>query len=228
LMKRFDYGKSLTERQVAGGEHRRRVGGLWDEMGRLQLDFLVAQGLRPQHYFLDVACGSLRAGRHLIDYLEPGHYYGIDINESLLDVGYHRELTGEQRAKLPKSNLRATDRFDCGFDAPFDFAIAQSLFTHIPLNDIRLCLYRVAKAMKVGGRFYATFFESGKNFPVDGVKDEKSRRRDKFTERNPFWYYRRDLRWASSFAPWKFNYIGDWGHPRRQKMIELSRLPDDL
>jgi hypothetical protein len=27
--------------------HRRYVGGLWDEIGKLQLDFLINQGLRP-------------------------------------------------------------------------------------------------------------------------------------------------------------------------------------
>jgi len=227
-LKIFDYRKNLTKEQLDRNEHRERVGGLWEEMGRLQLDYLVSQGLQPHHYFLDVACGSLRAGRFLVDYLEPGRYYGVDINESLIDVGYHKELSDEQREKLPMSNLRVTDRFDCDFGVPFDMAIAQSLFTHIPLNDIRLCLYRVAKSMQPGGRFFVTFFEARKAFPVDGIKDENARGRSKYTEQNPFWYYRGDLRWASSFAPWEFNYIGDWGHPRRQKMIELTRTPGDL
>ena len=44
--------------------HRAFVGGdgdLWDRIGRLQFDFLVSQGLRPEHVLLDFACGSLRA-----------------------------------------------------------------------------------------------------------------------------------------------------------------------
>jgi hypothetical protein len=40
--------------------HRESVGGLWDEIGCPQLDFLVEQGLRPHDVLLDVACGSLR------------------------------------------------------------------------------------------------------------------------------------------------------------------------
>src|SRR6476620_10345865 len=58
--------------------HRDYVGGLWDEIGQLQFDFLVSNGLKPQHYLLDIACGSLRAGIHFIPYLETGHYLGID------------------------------------------------------------------------------------------------------------------------------------------------------
>jgi D-alanyl-lipoteichoic acid acyltransferase DltB (MBOAT superfamily) len=54
--------------------HRDKVGGLWDVMGKLQFDFLKANGLMPEHSFLDIACGSFRAGRFLIDYLECGNY----------------------------------------------------------------------------------------------------------------------------------------------------------
>lgn len=54
--------------------HRSYVGGCWDEIGKLQFDFMLKEGLKPEHYFLDVACGSLRAGLHFIPYLEVGHY----------------------------------------------------------------------------------------------------------------------------------------------------------
>ena len=52
----------------------------------------------------------------LSDYLEPGHYYGIDVNNDIITTGYDRELTDEQRARIPVSNLHSTDRFDCDFE----------------------------------------------------------------------------------------------------------------
>jgi hypothetical protein len=52
--------------------HRGFIGGLWDELGRLQVDFPVSEGLEPAHVLLDIGCGSLRGGVHLIPYLEPG------------------------------------------------------------------------------------------------------------------------------------------------------------
>ncbi len=33
---------------------------------------------------LDIGCGNLRAGWRFIDYLEAGHYYGIDISPDIL------------------------------------------------------------------------------------------------------------------------------------------------
>ena len=82
----------------AGAEARRRqrprqeVGGLWDQVGRLQLDFLRGRGLEPEARLLDVGCGCLRGGVHLVEYLSPGRYYGIDISPALLEVGYDVEL----------------------------------------------------------------------------------------------------------------------------------------
>jgi SAM-dependent methyltransferase len=201
-----------------------RVGGRWRQMGEHQRDFLVGQGLEPDALFLDVGCGALRAGIPLVEYLEPGGYYGIDINQSLLDAGYEVEMPAELRGKLPRDHLRATDRFDCDFGVTFDWAIAQSLFTHIALNDIRLCLYRVAKVMRPGGRFYVTIFEAPQGFPVDGLLESKGTgKAKKYGERNPFWYWASDIEWAAGLSPWSYRYIGDWAHPRGQHMIELTR-----
>jgi SAM-dependent methyltransferase len=218
-----DYlGRVLTEKEIAAGAHRAWIGGHWADHGVRQLNFLTTHGLRPEYKFLDVGCGSFRAGRHLVDYLLPGNYYGIDANLSVMQAGYDNELTEAQRDRLPTSNLRATDRFDVDFGVQFDMAIAQSVFTHISLNHIRLALYRVAKVMRPGGRFFTTFNEQPESFPVDGVVSSK---RPKYTERNVYWYYRKDLRWAAKFAPWEYRYIGKWGHPGGQRMIEFIRRP---
>jgi SAM-dependent methyltransferase len=216
-----DYRRQFSAAQIERGDHRKHVGGLWDEIGRLQLDFLVEQGLTPEQRFLDVACGALRAGIHFVDYLDAGNYYGIDINGDLLDAGYDIELPEHLREKLPRSQLQVAERFECDFGVSFDFAIAQSLFTHVPLNSIRLCMYRVAQQMRPGGRLFVTFNEFPRSFPVDGVKGRLH------GDRNVYWYYRSDMRWAASFSPWRFRYIGDWGHPRGQRMVELTRLEDD-
>jgi SAM-dependent methyltransferase len=213
----FDYARPLSDEEIAAGHHRRWVGGKWEVMGPMQRDFLVAQGLTPGHRLLDVGCGALRAGIHFVEYLEPGHYYGIDINQTLLDVGHEQELPPELRERLPRDHLRATDRFDCDFDVAFDYAIAQSLFTHISLNHIRLCLYRVAQQLQPGGRFFATFFEAPPAHPVDEPHTDRAR----WTEQNPFFYYRRDLMWAAQCADLELHYVGKWGHPAGQRMVEF-------
>jgi SAM-dependent methyltransferase len=216
-----DYeGRQFSEDEVARDRHRVYVGGLWEKMGRLQRDFLVEQGLEPSMRFLDVGCGAFRAGRHLVDHLEPGNYYGIDINADVIETGYQVELDDEGRARLPIENLRMTDRFDADFGVPFDMAIAQSVFTHVSLNHIRLCLHRVGQVMKPGAKFYATFSERPPDYPLDGTSGRS------YSERNVFWYYRQDLRWAAKHTPFEFRYIGEWGHARKQRMVEYTRLPD--
>jgi SAM-dependent methyltransferase len=215
----------LSEKQIAEGKHRKWVGGHWDDQGLRQIEFLKAQGLQKEHRFLDLGCGSFRAGRHLINYLDAGAYYGIDANQSVMQAGYDIELSEEQRQKLPLTNLRATDRFGVDFGVHFDMAIAQSVYTHINLNMIRLSLYRLAKVMKVGGKFYATIFERPKGYPLDGIH-KTARGQPKYHERNCYWYYRSDIKWAAQCAPWGYKYIGDWDHPANQKMIEFTRLAE--
>lgn len=220
-----DYtGRVLNEKQIRRGRHRKWIGGHWEKLGALQRDFLLEQALQPHHRFIDVGCGSLRAGRHLIRYLDPGHYYGIDANRSVMQAGYDHELDDHLRTRIPVGNLRATDRFDVDFGVRFHLGIAQSVFTHVSLNHVRLCLYRLAQVMAPGARFFATFNLRRRDFPVDGVVPTK---RPKYGERNPYWYYADDMRWAASFAPWEYRYIGNWGHPGGQRMFELTRLPDD-
>ena len=215
----FDYARPLTEEELDRGWHRVWAGGKWDVMGPKQLEFLAGEGLLPAHRLLDVGCGPLRAGIHFAGYLEPGNYYGIELNGSLLDAGYERELTPELRDRLPRDHLRATDRFDCDFGVAFDYAIAQSLFTHVSLNHIRLCLFRVAQRLTPEGRFYATFFEAPKGHPLDAPLAGGRR----WTERNAYFYYRRDLRWAARWAGCEMRYIGDWDHPAGQRMVEFRR-----
>lgn len=215
-----DYTRAFSAGEIRAQEHRAYVGGRWEEIGKLQLDFLVSQGLKPGLRLLDVGCGSLRGGVKFANYLDPGNYYGIDLNPHAIVAGYDHELDDEGRERLPVANLRGTDRFDGDFGVSFDMAIAHSVFTHLSLNNIRLCMYRVSKVMKPGATFYATFFERPPGFPIDGHT------RAQFTERNAFWYYRRDLRWASRQGRWSFRHIGNWGHPGGQRMIELTRLED--
>ena len=118
-------------------------------------------------------------------------------------------------------NLRVTDRFECDFGVAFDFAIAQSVFTHLPLNHIRLCLYQLSRVMAPGARFYATFFEAPPDMPYDRRVQQVMRKT--WPERDPYHYRRDDLRWAAeTVAEWDVRYIGDWGHRRGQRMMEYT------
>jgi SAM-dependent methyltransferase len=60
----------------------------------------LACGIRPDDDVVDYGCGTLRLGRLLIEFLEPDHYIGLDIDDRILEAG---------RSQLP-SNLIALKR----------------------------------------------------------------------------------------------------------------------
>jgi SAM-dependent methyltransferase len=219
------YGKQLSDDQIAAGHHRKRVGAYWKEVGKLQFEFLVSQGLRPEHRLLDVGCGALRGGVHFIRYLEPGHYYGIDLNKSLLKAGIEHEVPKAGLTdRMPAANLRQTDTFAAAdFGVTFDFMLSVSVFSHLPLNHIRLCLYQLAKVTKSGASYFTTFFEAPDDLPLD----ERQRRPDQkgwtYPHRDPFHYRLDELEWAAGVGPWKFVHVGDWGHRRGQRMAQFVR-----
>ena len=135
------YDGSALREAVSEGRHRELIGGLWDEMGSHQLRFLIEQGMTPQQRLLDIGCGSLRLGVRAIEYLEAEQYFGTDISAELIDAGLDRELDHSLRIKAPRSHFAVSEDFDFSFlPEPMDVAIAQSVFTHLPLNHLRRCL----------------------------------------------------------------------------------------
>jgi SAM-dependent methyltransferase len=187
-------------------------------MGRLQFDFLRSRGLRPEHYLLDVGCGRLRAGRFFIPYLEQGHYFGVDREAERLRIGYEDRLDASAREKRP--TLLCIDDFGFGrLGQMFDFALAQSVFTHLPLNDITRCLVNMADVLAPAGEFYATFFENpyGKRH-VGPVVQERRGLRTHY-DKDPYHYDLQTLARACEDTGLTMEYLGDWGHPVDQRML---------
>ena len=65
-MKDNDYNFTLSPEELKTFDHRRDVGGKWNEIGDLQISFMKSQGLESCMKFLDIGCGCLRGGRHFI------------------------------------------------------------------------------------------------------------------------------------------------------------------
>jgi SAM-dependent methyltransferase len=192
--------------------HRNYVGGMWDEIGRLQFNFLVSRGLLPHHYLCDVACGSLRAGIHLIPYLEKGHYLGIDKERMLIDEGMTKEL-GEElcRSKEPRFVVSSEFEFE-KFSEHADFVWAQSLFTHLPPRLIEKCLKNLRGWVSPSGVFYATFFET----KTEVVNPDEPHDHEGFS------YTKRQMEEFGPRCGWRAEYIGDWSHPRNQVVVKYT------
>jgi SAM-dependent methyltransferase len=187
--------------------HRGYVGGLWDEIGRLQFDFLLREGLRPTDVLLDVGCGALRGGVHFVRYLNPGHYIGLDKEPALIRAGKRELGRAMLREKKPAFVISADFDFSTIPRKP-TFALAQSLFSHLEPAHIEACLRRLRPAMAAGGRFYATFNEREQRV-VAG-----------HSHSHAFFAYRRDeLAEIGVTTGWQPSYVGDIGHPRGQVVM---------
>ncbi|UCC31013.1 MAG: class I SAM-dependent methyltransferase [Phycisphaerales bacterium] len=193
--------------------HRAEVGGLWEEIGRLQFNFMVQRGLMPHHYFLDIGCGSLRGGVHFIPYLDRGRYFGIDRQKGLIGAGLRHELDAAiALAKQPRFIHSAMFEFD-RFCTRFDFALAQSVFTHLAPDQIGLCLRNLLQVMNPAGSLYATFFRVDQSEPHVQTDDVHAVHR----------YTRKEMFDLAQYEDWERpTYIGAWNHPRKQVMMRYQ------
>jgi SAM-dependent methyltransferase len=100
-------------------------------MGASQFRLLCALGLRQSHVLLDFGCGSLRAGRLFIPYLNPGNYHGVEPNAWLVEDAIRREVGADQVAlKAPHFSHDDSGTCEDFPDHRFDFILAQSIFSH--------------------------------------------------------------------------------------------------
>lgn len=66
------------------------------------LAFLQRFGLQPNDVAVDYGCGSLRLGRSVIDYLEPGKFWGVDITDEFYKLGLKAMDPAWVQQKAPK------------------------------------------------------------------------------------------------------------------------------
>ncbi|MGH7055211.1 MAG: class I SAM-dependent methyltransferase, partial [Stellaceae bacterium] len=133
----------------------------YDLMGATQFRLLTALGLRDHHRLLDFGCGSLRAGRLLILYLQRGHYHGLEPNAWLIEDAIARQL-GRDLVGLKWPHFHAFTDFRadrCGSD--FDFILAQSIFSHAGSDIVECALGGFRRALARSGLALATFIHPG-------------------------------------------------------------------
>ena len=130
-----------------------------DYMAGMQFANLYMLGLRAHNTLLDFGCGELRLGRLLIQYLDKGNFFWIEPEGDLIRHGkakYH--LSELAIAKEPRFEISA----ECNlaiFGLEFDYIIAQSVFTHMPKNQIVRTLASAGRAMHRGSLFVANYKE---------------------------------------------------------------------
>jgi SAM-dependent methyltransferase len=145
---------AARSREAAVGSKTRES---WLKLGQLQFDYLTGHGLKPGTRMLEIGCGNLRAGRLFIDYLDPGHYYGIDISPDILLAAGDTVAEFGLQDKLPYLTVVRDLRLAFLPAGHFDVVHAHSVFSHSPIEVIDECLAHAGRIMAPGGFFDFTF-----------------------------------------------------------------------
>jgi SAM-dependent methyltransferase len=140
----------------------------YDFMGATQFRLLCTLGLRANHSLLDFGCGSLRAGRLFLTYLDEGKYRGVEPNRWLIEEAIENQIGQDLiRIKKPRFDYNA-DFIANIFEEQFDFILAQSIFSHTSSALIHLALGNFRDVLADNGLIVATFVEGLSDFKGEG------------------------------------------------------------
>src|ERR1700733_10866213 len=161
----------LGQEYKAGQDHYRAYVGPpkdYDLVAAMVFNLLTCAGLRQHHRLIDIGCGSLRNGRLLIPYLNPGNYIGLEPNKWLVKDGILNEVGEDQiRIKRPIFSYKASfEDFKSPLNA--DYAVAQSIFSHCGLDLIDEWLQQTAMHLAPTGALFATFLVGDDDFQGSG------------------------------------------------------------
>src|SRR5207249_8401944 len=176
----------------------------YDLIAAMAFNLLTTLGLRQHHSLLDVGCGSLRIGRLLIPYLNRGKYFGVEPNNWLVEAGIEHELGKDVvPIKRPTFFFSASPETIVQAKVSFDFALAQSIFSHCGLDLIRGWLSAVSRSLTQSGALVATFLPDQEDSKLTGwVYPECVNYQPETLER------------AAAEVNLRFEIL-DWKHPRQ-------------
>ncbi|GAU71269.1 methyltransferase [Streptomyces sp. NBRC 110611] len=146
-----DTAKSPTA-AVGSASHER-----WLALGQMQFDYRLRHGLTPDDRMLEIGCGNLRAGWRFIDYLDAGHYHGIDISPEILLAAQDTLVERTLQDKLPHLALVRDLRLTALPAEHFTVVHAHSVFSHSPIEVIDECMSHLPRVLAPNGFFDFTF-----------------------------------------------------------------------
>lgn len=119
--------------------------------------FMKSVGLKPHHKFLDLGCGCLRGTVRLVDYLNDGNFFGMDVDNGILIKAVERIHGCKNGVFLSEiSNFDLKSYIPSGLK--FDFILSVSLLTHLLPDAIPELFCGVSEILKPFGTWYFTIY----------------------------------------------------------------------
>jgi hypothetical protein len=124
------------------------------------LDFLRKHGLQSGDLTIDYGCGSLRLAPPLIDFLEPGKYWGMDLAQDFLDLGRAYLSPDLAKAKQPRLDVIGDDVIRDARGQRPRYIISWHVCSKVPENRFDAYIGNITEMMTPGATALVHFPES--------------------------------------------------------------------
>jgi SAM-dependent methyltransferase len=114
------------------------------------LEFLLKHGLQPGDLTIDYGCGSLRLAPPLIQFLEPGKYWGMDLAQDFLDLGRAHLSSELAQAKRPRLDVIGEDVIQRARSEAPRYIISWHVCSKVPENRFDAYIGNIAAMMTPG------------------------------------------------------------------------------
>jgi hypothetical protein len=143
------YTKTIDNRLKRGTPHRTLGTRTWAiaqaptwttlefaRRGTEILPDLAAFGLTPDDVCVDYGCGSLRIGQHLIRFLAPGRYWGLDVTDTFFRPALDALAPPLVAAMKPRLAVIGDDVLAGLERRPPDFVFSYAVLKHVPPREL--------------------------------------------------------------------------------------------
>lgn len=161
-------------------------------------------GYDGRQQVLDFGCGTAGVGYHFVNRLQPsGSYVGVDIFNGAL-AGAKERLSTTNKPFTLKLVMGSEEITGIG---NFDIVIAQSVFTHCPINLFEDFLYNLRNVTHKDSKIVC-------NFAI-GLEESNISKID-------FIYRRSTVEESISRMNYNFSEVSDWIHPVNDQRLETQ------
>jgi SAM-dependent methyltransferase len=155
----------MRDRMLIRAAKKYVTGGVlpqWELSGPLQLELLKRNGCTPESNVLEIGCGSLSAGRHIMEFVNPGCYVGIEPNKWLIDA-ISRDPAIARLIRDRRPTFLHNELFDASdANTLFDYVISHSVLSHASRAQFELFLTNVARVVHPHAKVIASLRMSDK------------------------------------------------------------------
>ena len=133
------------------------------ERGRGTFDFIKTFGLQPTQRCVDYGCGSLRIGMHLMQALDTGNYWGVDITPRFYEAGLTLIDADLISAKRPRLDVISDGVLRQIREWQPDLVVSVSVLMHVPPAEVAEFLRRIIDLLSGDARALILFDRTDRN-----------------------------------------------------------------